>query len=84
MGPNNSQLVACGDSVVIVATRNATAAGGVVAVVGGVATDNVVFVVGATTAIAVWVQRCLMRPCRSPQFHFVSVVVTLMGKELSW
>ena len=55
------------------------------AAVGDVASmDYVVFVVGDADAVAVWVQWCLMRPCTSPQFAFVAVVVTLMGKEPSW
>ena len=78
MSPNNSLTVACGDAVVVVATRNATTASDVAAA------DDVVVLVGDTIAIVVWVQKCLMRPCTSPQFHFVSVVVTLMGKEPSW
>ena len=72
MIPNNSLIVACGDVVVVVAARNAAAASDVAAVVGVVA------------AVVVWVQQCLMKPCTSPQFHFVSVVVTLTGKESSW
>ena len=78
MNPNNSLMVACGDAVVVADTCSAAAVSDV-AVVG-----DVVVVVGAATAVSVWVQRCLMRPCRSLQFHFVSVVVTLTGKELSW
>ena len=84
MSPHNSKLVACGGEVVATVAHNAVAAGGVVAVVGVAATDDVVVVVGAIAAVVVWVQRCLMRPCTSPQFHFVSMVVTLMGKESSW
>ena len=78
MSPHNSQLVACGGEVVVAAARNAAAAGDVAAV------DDVVVVVGVVAAIFVWVQWCLMRPCTSPQFAFVSVVVTPTGKEPSW
>ena len=63
MSPDNSLTVACGDVVVAV--------GDVAAVVGVVAADDVVVVVGATTAVVVWVQRCWMRPCTSLQYHFV-------------
>ena len=77
MSPHNSQLVACGGEVVVVATCNAIVVGDVVA------TNAVVVVVGAAAMVVVWVQRCLMRPCTSPQFSFVSVVVTPMGKEPS-
>ena len=66
------------------ATCSVVAVDDVTVIVGVAATDSVVVVVGATAAIVVWVQRCLMRPCTSSQFHFVSVVVTLMGKESSW
>ena len=76
--PNNSLMVACGDAVVVVAMRNDAAASDVAA------TNDVVVVVGDTDAVVIWVQQCLIRPCKNPQFHFVSVVVTLMGKELSW
>ena len=68
----------------VMAMRNAAAAGDVAAAVGIKATDDDVVVVGVAAAVAVWVQRCLMRPCTSPQFYFVSVVVTPMGKVLSW
>ena len=54
----------------------------ITAVAGVAATDDVVVVVGA--AADVWVQRCLMRPCTSLQFAFVSVVMTPTGKEPSW
>ena len=84
MSPDNSLLVACGDVVVVVTTRNAATAGDVVAVVGVAAADDVVVVVRAVVAVAVWVQRCLMRPCTSPQFDFLLVVVTPMGMEPSW
>ena len=84
MSPDNSQLVACGDAVVVVTVCNAAAASVVAAAIGVAAADDVVVVVGAAAAVVVWVQRCLMRPCTSLQFHFVSVVVTLMGKEPSW
>ena len=80
MSPNNSLMVTCGDAVV----RNAAVAGDVVVAIGVAATDDVVVFVGAVAAIAIWVQWCWMRPCTSLQFHFVSVVVTLTGKGLSW
>ena len=66
------------------ATHNAAATGGVGVVVGGADTDDVAVVVGATAAVVVWVQWCLMIPCTSPHFYFVSVVVTPMGNEPSW
>ena len=84
MIPDNSLFITCGGEFVVVAVRNAAATGDVAAAVGVAAADNVVVVVGTTTVVVVWVQRCLMRPCRSPQFNFVLVVVTLMGKEPSW
>ena len=80
----NSLLVACRDVVVVAATRNTAAAGDVAAAIGVVAADDVVVVVGATAAVVVWVQRCWMRPCTSPQFAFVSGVVTPTGKEPPW
>ena len=83
MGPHNSQLVACGGDIVVAAARNATVVGDVTAVVGVVATDDVVVVVGAIAAVAIWVQRCLMRPCKSLQFAFMLVVVTPTIKEPS-
>ena len=75
---------ACGDAVVVATMRNAATVSDVAAVVGVVATDDVVVMVGATDAVVFWVQRCLMRPCTSPQFSFVLVVVTPMRKEPSW
>ena len=75
---DKSLLVACGDAFVVVATCNVAATGDVVAA------DDVVVVVGATAAVVFWVQRCWMRPCTSPQSHFVSVEVTLRGKQSSW
>ena len=78
MNPHNSQLVACGGEVVVVVEHNAIAAGDVASA------NDVVVVVGAVAAVVVWVQQCWMKPCTSPQFHFVSVVTTLMGKEPSW
>ena len=78
MSPNKSRLVACGDVVVVATARNTAT------IIDVAAADDVVVLVGAVVAVVVWVQRCLMRPCTSPQFHFVSVVVTLMGKEPSW
>ena len=84
MSPHNSQLVACGGEVVVAAACNAAIAGDVVADVGIAAADDVVVVVGVAAAIVVWVQQCLMRPCTSPQFAFMSEVVTPIGKETSW
>ena len=84
MIPDNSLLIACGDVVVVAATCNVATMGDVAAAVGVVAVDDVVVVVGAAAMVVVWVQRCLMRPCKSPQFYFVSVVVTPMGNEPSW
>ena len=84
MSPDNSLLVACGDLVVIVAACNAATASGVTATIGGATADDVVVVVGAAAVVVVWVQQCLMRPCTSPQFSFVSVVVKPTGKEPSW
>ena len=81
MSPHNSRLVACGGVVVVVATHNAATAGDIAATVGVVATHAVVVVVGAMAVVVVWVQRCLTRPCTSPQFAFVLVVVTPTGKE---
>ena len=78
LSPDNSLLVACGDAVVVVAMQNA-------AIVDDVAVANSIGVgVGAAAALVVWVQQRWMRPCTSLQSHFVSVVVTLMGKEPSW
>ena len=84
MSPHNSQLVACGGEVVVVAVCNAAAAGDVASAVGIAAANDVVVVVGVAATIVVWVQRCLMRPCTSPQFAFVLVVVTPTRKEQSW
>ena len=84
MSPHNSQLVACGGEVVVATVHNVASMGDVVAIVGIATMNYVVVVVGATTVVVVWVQRCLMRPCTSPQFSFVSVVVTPTGKEASW
>ena len=84
MIPHNSQLVSCGGEVVVVVACNVVAAGGAAAAVGIVAADAVVVVVGAVAVVVVWGQKCLMRPCTSLQFAFVSVVVTPMGKEPSW
>ena len=78
MSLDNSLLVACGDVVVVAATRNTTAANDVAAV------DGVGVGVGDAATLVVWVQRCWMRQCTSPQSHFVSVVVTLRGNEPSW
>ena len=68
----------------VAAARNATAASDVAAAIGVAASDDVVVVVGVAATVVVWVQRCLMRPCTSPQFAFVSVVVTPTGEEPSW
>ena len=84
MSPHNSQLVACGGEVVVAATRNATVAGDVAAAIGIATANDVVVVVGAAAAVAVWVQQCLMRPCTSLQFAFVLEVVTSTRKEPSW
>ena len=84
MSLDNSLLVACGDVVVVAAVRNVSTTGDVAAVVVVVDVDDVVVVVGVVAAVVVWVQRCWMRPYTSPRCHFVSVVVTIMGKELSW
>ena len=58
--------------------------GDVAAAASVVVVDDFVVVVGVAAVVVVWVQWCLMRPCTSPQFAFVLVVVTPMGKELSW
>ena len=84
MSPDNSLLVACGGEVVVAAVCSAVATNDVAACVGVAAVDGVVVVVGATDVIVVWAQRCLTRPCTSPQFYFVLVVVTLTGKEPTW
>ena len=81
---DNSLMVVCGGEVVVAAAHNAVVVDDVAAAVGVTVVDDVVVVVGAAAAVVVWVQRCWMRPCTSPQSHFVSVVVTLRGKELSW
>ena len=73
-------MVVCGDEVLVVATRNVGATDDVVTIVDVVATDGVVVV----AAVVVWVQRCWMRACTSPQSHFVSVMVKLRGNEPSW
>ena len=54
MSPHNSLLVACGGVVVVVAVRNAAAAGDVVAAVGIGSADDFVVVVRAVAAV--WVQ----------------------------
>ena len=84
MSPDNSLTITCGDVIVAPAAQNAAVAGDVVAAVGVAAVDGVVVVVGAVAAVGVWVQYCLMIPCISPQFIFVSVVVTPKGKEPRW
>ena len=52
MRPNNSQLVACGDVVVVAVLHNAAAVGDVAVV------DDVMVVVGAMAIVVVWVQQC--------------------------
>ena len=84
MSPHNSQLVACGGELVVWVACNAATEGDVAAAVGIATADDVVVVVGDAAAVVVWVQRCMMRPCTSSQFAFVSVVVTPTGKEPSW
>ena len=76
MSPDNSLLVTCRDVVVVAAARNAASMSDVVAAVG----VAVVVVVGVAATVVICLQRCWMRPCTSPQFHFVSVVVTLWRK----
>ena len=82
--PDNSLMIVCGDDFVVAATCNVAAVDDVVAAVDVAATGGVVVAVGAAAALVVWVQRCWMRPCTSPQYHFVSVVVTLRENEPSW
>ena len=83
-------MVVCGGEVVVVAACNAVAvddvaaAAGAAAAVDVAATDGVVVAVETATAVVVWVQRCWMRACTSPQSRFLSVVVTLRGKKPSW
>ena len=72
------------DAVVVAVVHNSTATSDVAAAIGVAAADDVVVVVGATVEVVLWVQWCWMRPCISSQFHFVLVVVTLMGKDPSW
>ena len=54
------------------------------AVVVAASVEGVGVGVGVAAALVVWVQQRWMRPCTSLQSHFVSVVVTLRGKEPSW
>ena len=84
--PDKSLMVVCRGEVVVAAVCNAAAVDDVVATIGVATVDDVVVVFGDAIAVAVvfWVQRCWMRPCTSPQYHFVSMVVTLRGKNLSW
>ena len=84
MSLDNSLMVVCGDEVVVVAMHNVADADDVAATVDVAAVDGVVVGVGATAALVVWVQRCWMRSCTSPSSHFVSVALTLRGKEPSW
>ena len=77
-------MVACGDAIVVPAAHNVATASDVVAAIGVAAADDVVVVVEAAAAVIFWVQRCWMRPCTSPQSHFVSEAVTQRGKEPSW
>ena len=81
MSLDNSLTVACGDAVVVAAMCNAAATSDVVVSIGVATTNNVVVVV--RDKVVVWVQQCLMRPCKSLRFAFVSVVVTPTGKEPS-
>ena len=53
MSPDNPLLVACGDAVVVAATRNVIDASDVVVVVGVAAIDIVVVVVGPADAVVV-------------------------------
>ena len=82
--PDKSLLVVCGGVVVVAAAHNAAAMGDVAAAIGVADADDVVVVVGAAIVVFVWVQQCWMRPCTSPQSHFVSMAVTQRGKEPSW
>ena len=50
--PDNYLMVVCGDEVVVAAMDDVAIGVDVVVV------DNVVVVVGAATAVVVWVQRC--------------------------
>ena len=50
----------------VAAARNAAAMGDVAADVGIAALDIVMVVFGDAATVAVWVQRCLMRPCTIP------------------
>ena len=84
MIPDNSLMVACGDEVVVVATRNVAAMDDVAAAVDVAAVDGVVVAIGTVAVVVVWVQLCWMRECTSLQSRLVSVVVTLRGKEPSW
>ena len=68
----------------VASTRSVAAVDDVAVVVGVAAMNGVVVGVGAADALVVWVQWCWMRPCTSPQSHFVSVAVTQRGKEPSW
>ena len=82
--PDNSLLVVCGDEVVVVTVHNAVTVDDVATIVDVAVVDVIVVAVGAAVAVVVWVQRCWMRSCTSPQFHLVSMVVTLRGKKPSW
>ena len=53
--PDNSLMVVCGDEVVVVAVRNATAMDDVAAAVDVAAADGVVVAVGAAPTVVVWV-----------------------------
>ena len=82
--PDNSLMVVCGDEVVVVAMHNYMATDDVAVAVDVATTDGVMVVVGAMTAVVVWVQWCWMRACTNPQSRLESAVVTLRGKKPSW
>ena len=84
MSLDKSLLVACGDAVVVVDVKNATATNDVTAVVGVVTANGVVVGVRTAVALVVWMQWCWMRPWTSPKSHFVSMTLKLRGNEPSW
>ena len=79
-----SLMVVCGGEVVVVAVHNDVVVNDVVATVDVAAMDGVVVTVGDMVVTIVWVQRCWMRACTSPQSCLVSMVVALRGKKLAW
>ena len=81
---DNSLMVVCGGEVVVAVSRNVVAVDDVAIAVDVALVDGVAVAVGATAVPVVWVQRCWMRPCTSPQSHLESVVVILRGKDPSW